>query len=348
LEEGLENFAGCAVVISHDRWFLDRITTHILAYEDEGHGEWIEGNFADYEKDKEIKSKLINIDDAPVIISQLPIHIDRTVNTEGTKIKAQEHLNALVSLTDKTFTKTTYLETLIKKEVSYQKLLNHELFLYPMDPPRFLGKGKDLFSAPRIDNLVSVFASIEALVERSKKASQTHLNMIYLASHEEIGSRTVSGMGSPFFKNIFERVFYQIDETFEGMQQCIANSIALSIDGSHALDPKSKDLFEPRHTPLLGKGVAIKIDTGASYAYSAEIIAKIQALSKKHQIKIQNYIKKGDQRQGSTIGPIFTEKMGIKTLDLGLAQLSMHAIREVASCRDYEQLVKLLGLVLKD
>ncbi|MBL1351818.1 MAG: energy-dependent translational throttle protein EttA [Zetaproteobacteria bacterium] len=53
LEEALLDFAGCAVVISHDRWFLDRITTHILAYEDEGHVEWFEGNFADYEKDKE-------------------------------------------------------------------------------------------------------------------------------------------------------------------------------------------------------------------------------------------------------------------------------------------------------
>ncbi|MDQ6990419.1 MAG: energy-dependent translational throttle protein EttA [Mariprofundaceae bacterium] len=53
LEEALLDFAGCAVVISHDRWFLDRIATHILAYEDEGHVEWFEGNFADYEKDKE-------------------------------------------------------------------------------------------------------------------------------------------------------------------------------------------------------------------------------------------------------------------------------------------------------
>lgn len=53
LEEALLDFAGCAVVISHDRWFLDRIATHILAYEDEGHIEWFEGNFAEYEKDKE-------------------------------------------------------------------------------------------------------------------------------------------------------------------------------------------------------------------------------------------------------------------------------------------------------
>jgi ATPase subunit of ABC transporter with duplicated ATPase domains len=52
LEEALEDFAGCAVIISHDRWFLDRIATHILAFEGESHVEWFEGNFQDYETDK--------------------------------------------------------------------------------------------------------------------------------------------------------------------------------------------------------------------------------------------------------------------------------------------------------
>ena len=52
LEEGLEKFAGCAVIISHDRWFLDRIATHILAFEGDSHVEWFEGNYADYDEDR--------------------------------------------------------------------------------------------------------------------------------------------------------------------------------------------------------------------------------------------------------------------------------------------------------
>jgi len=52
LEEALLDFAGCAIVISHDRWFLDRIATHMLAFEGEGHVEWFEGNFEEYEADK--------------------------------------------------------------------------------------------------------------------------------------------------------------------------------------------------------------------------------------------------------------------------------------------------------
>jgi len=55
LEEALENFAGCAVIISHDRWFLDRIATHILSFEDEGKVVWFDGNYSDYEADRRMR-----------------------------------------------------------------------------------------------------------------------------------------------------------------------------------------------------------------------------------------------------------------------------------------------------
>jgi ATPase subunit of ABC transporter with duplicated ATPase domains len=52
LEEGVMNFAGCAVVISHDRWFLDRIATHILAYEGDSQVYWFEGTYSEYEENR--------------------------------------------------------------------------------------------------------------------------------------------------------------------------------------------------------------------------------------------------------------------------------------------------------
>ena len=55
LEEALENFAGCAVVISHDRWFLDRIATHMLAFEGDSKVVWFEGNYSDYEADRKAR-----------------------------------------------------------------------------------------------------------------------------------------------------------------------------------------------------------------------------------------------------------------------------------------------------
>ncbi|EJW21921.1 hypothetical protein IMCC14465_03150 [alpha proteobacterium IMCC14465] len=55
LEEGLEDFPGCAVIISHDRWFLDRLATHILAFEGDSHVEWFEGSYSDYEDDRKAR-----------------------------------------------------------------------------------------------------------------------------------------------------------------------------------------------------------------------------------------------------------------------------------------------------
>jgi ATPase subunit of ABC transporter with duplicated ATPase domains len=52
LEEALESFAGCAVVISHDRWFLDRVATHILAFEGDSKVVWFDGNYSEYEADR--------------------------------------------------------------------------------------------------------------------------------------------------------------------------------------------------------------------------------------------------------------------------------------------------------
>ncbi|NKD85728.1 energy-dependent translational throttle protein EttA [Haematospirillum jordaniae] len=72
LEDALLDFPGCAVVISHDRWFLDRIATHILAFEGDSHVEWFEGNFADYEADK--KRRLGADADQPHRIRYKPVH----------------------------------------------------------------------------------------------------------------------------------------------------------------------------------------------------------------------------------------------------------------------------------
>jgi ATP-binding cassette ChvD family protein len=73
LEEALEDFAGCAVIISHDRWFLDRIATHILAFEGESHVEWFEGNFADYEADRH--RRLGDAADQPHRIKYKPLRV---------------------------------------------------------------------------------------------------------------------------------------------------------------------------------------------------------------------------------------------------------------------------------
>ena len=72
LEEALLEFAGCAMVISHDRWFLDRTATHILAFEGDSHVEWFEGNYEAYEEDR--RQRLGDQADQPHRIKYKPLH----------------------------------------------------------------------------------------------------------------------------------------------------------------------------------------------------------------------------------------------------------------------------------
>ena len=71
LESGLEAFPGCAVVISHDRWFLDRLATHIIAFEGDSQVVWFEGNYEDYEADR--KHRLGDDADHPTRIKYKPL-----------------------------------------------------------------------------------------------------------------------------------------------------------------------------------------------------------------------------------------------------------------------------------
>ena len=84
LENALLEYAGCAVIISHDRWFLDRIATHILAFEGNSHVEWFEGNYEAYEQDKKLRlgedfNKPTRIKYKPVSYTHLTLPTKRIV-----------------------------------------------------------------------------------------------------------------------------------------------------------------------------------------------------------------------------------------------------------------------------
>ena len=91
LEEALLDFAGCAVIISHDRFFLDRIATHMLAFEGDSHVEWFEGNFGDYEEDKK---RRLGIDDViPHRLKYKRFPLERPPNVSSDDLFAEAHLD---------------------------------------------------------------------------------------------------------------------------------------------------------------------------------------------------------------------------------------------------------------
>lgn len=278
--------------------------------------------------------RLVRLEDAPVVIPQLAIHLDRNVNENGLILNKQEHLAALAgiaSLDDKTH----FLEKQIKKAV-HGDIISWDLLVYPLDPPRLIGKDHDLIVGYRLDNLCGVHAVLTGFLSHREK-SRHQLNAVAFWDHEEIGSDTAQGAGSPFLSQTLERVAGSREDYF----RLVSKSLCVSIDVGHALHPNYADKHEPRHQLLLNEGIILKSSAQYKYATDARTGAIIEDICKKQSLPYQRFTGRGDIPSGSTIGPVVAQQMGIPTVDVGIAQLSMHSCRELIGAKDQRDLTKL-------
>ena len=278
-----------------------------------------------------ITHRLVHFPDHLVTIPQLAIHLDRNVNDQGPALNKQLHLNAVAALN---FQGENYLKTLLSSVVKTDNILSTELFLVPFEKPQRLGFQKEMIASYRFDNLGSAHAAIDGLISESSPKDHS-IKMVMFWDHEEIGSNTTNGAGSPFFMNTLERILLSYNQNREDLHRVIDQSICLSIDQAHALHPNYKDKHDPKHAPLLGKGIVIKHNAQQRYATSSETEAVVVQLCQKHQIPYQKFVSRNDVGCGSTIGPIHATITGMKCVDLGSPQLSMHSCRELAACDDH-------------
>lgn len=299
----------------------------------------IAGRIVFHDTKGKIQEKLVRLDDYPVVIPQLAIHLDRTVNETGTILHKQDHLAALAGVESKK-EKGSFLERVLKKEFPLKELLAHDLFLFPLEKAKLIGETQELIASYRIDNLASAYAAIHGLVEA--KHSSDQIQMIALWDNEEIGSNTAQGASSPFISQTIERITLGYHFSREEYFRLISNSLCLSVDLGHALHPNYKDKHEPRHTALLNSGIIIKANAQNRYASDAQSTAKLISLCLKHEIPFQKYVSRGDIPCGTTVGPIHAHVTGMPTLDIGIPQLSMHSCRELTGTQDVLSLCKLL------
>lgn len=283
----------------------------------------------------EIEEKTVFIDDAPVIIPQLAIHLDREVNEKGPLLNKQQHLCPLVTL------EKGDLESLLRRYLSYHTLLSFDLMLVPMEKSRFVGAQNELLAAYRIDNLTSVHAATVGLCRNALTSSKT-VKIAMFWDHEEIGSRSIEGAFSPFLSDILVRLGHALKLSQEELFMLKNHSLCLSVDMAHALNPNYMEKHDPQHMPLLGKGVVLKYNADRKYATSGATAAKVISLCQHFNIPFQPYVSRSDLPSGSTVGPIIEQKLGIPTADIGIAQLSMHSAREVIAWQDYIDLAGLL------
>lgn len=293
---------------------------------------------------KNTQQALVNLTDNPVVLPQLAIHLDKNVNENGLALNKQDHLAVLAALQAKP---EPYLEPLLKEALkNCHSLLSYDLFVYPLEKPRLVGSQGQMLSAYRIDNLASVHAGLSGLLQ-DKTGNENTLKMAMFWDHEEIGSQTTHGAGSPFLPQLIERICCCLNLTREHYFRVINQGFCISVDMTHALHPNYPEKSEPRHPLLMNGGIVIKSNSQYRYASDARSASIIVDLCSKHHIPYQHFVSRGDLSSGTTIGPIHASLTGMATVDIGVPQLSMHSCRELFSCQDHLNLCKLLAQYFK-
>ncbi|GAB2783403.1 M18 family aminopeptidase [Halomonas shantousis] len=290
--------------------------------------------------DGRLQSVLLNVDRPVAIVPSLAIHMDREANS-GRAINAQTQM-APVFLQDGD---KPDLERLLKRWLFEQHgieeadILDFELGFYDVQPPAVIGVEGELIASARLDNLLSCFIGIEALL-----AGDGTQGAVFVANdHEEVGSASASGAQGPFLADVLRRAHEQLEKGGEeGWIRLIQRSRMISCDNAHALHPNFPDKHDANHGPAINGGPVIKVNANQRYATNSATAAMFRDLCREAEVPVQSFVTRADMGCGSTIGPITATELGVPTLDVGVPQWGMHSIRETAGSRDADYLIRAL------
>ncbi|MBC8287152.1 MAG: M18 family aminopeptidase [Nitrospinae bacterium] len=286
---------------------------------------------------KNPSTKLIRFEQALLRIPQLAIHLNQDVNKRGLLLNEQIHLPPIFSMQNKS-APDEVLKKMVARELKCKPadIIGLELSLYDTQPGAVAGAEGEFIFSGRLDNLASCHSAMHALTESTQKDPATKVIAFY--DHEEVGSKTAQGAGSPFLKDVLERI--TLNEKREGFLRALANSFFISADMAHAVHPNYSDKHDDQHMPILNGGPVIKSNANQRYATDAVSSVWFESLCKKAGVPVQKFVVRSDLGCGSTIGPITAANLGMRTVDVGNPMLSMHSIREMAGAKDHESMIK--------
>jgi aspartyl aminopeptidase len=284
-----------------------------------------------------IKNRLINFDHAVAFIPSLAIHLDRDVNNKRS-INKQNDLPAVLCRIDK---KTPDFSALLKQQLKQEsgiknvkQILGFELSLYDLQPASLVGLKQEFIASARLDNLLSCHAALEA-VTGSRGSTNP---VIILNDHEEVGSASTSGAEGPLLLDTLGRIC----GSDENLKRALSHSMLVSADNAHGVHPNYADKHEPAHRPMMNDGPVIKINHNQRYATNSETEGLFRQVCSQDKLPVQTVVVRSDMGCGSTIGPITATRLGVRTVDVGVPQLGMHSVREMAGTADHDILVKAL------
>jgi len=297
------------------------------------------GRVSYVDSQQQIKHTLINFNKAIAVIPSLAIHLDREANKNRT-VNAQDHLPPIImqlAKEDKKDFRGLLLQQVKKQSpaLDINKVLDYEISLYDTQAAAMTGLNDDFISSARLDNLLSCYVGMTALVNGSDNVA----SLLICTDHEEVGSMSTSGAQGSLLESILMRLCPDIESHHRMLQQ----SIMISADNAHAIHPNYADKHDAEHGPKLNKGPVIKTNANQRYATNSETSAYFRQMCEQVTVPVQDFVVRSDMGCGSTIGPITASTLGVRTLDIGVPTFAMHSIRELAGSQDAYMLNKVLA-----
>ncbi len=288
----------------------------------------------------QIRHELINFARPIAVIPSLAIHLDRTVNEQRSINPHEEMRPVLLQEGGNANFRQVLREELTRTGhcTDVTEVLEYDLHLYDTQPPALTGLHEEFISSARLDNLLSCYLGLQALLQADGGESC----LLLLTDHEEVGSQSDIGARS----NLLNACLTRWLGGGELRYQTLANSMFVSVDNAHGIHPNYPRKHDENHGPLLNAGPVLKVDANQGYATSSETAALIRLWAQQAGVSLQVFVTRADMRCGSTIGPMTAAQTGVRSLDIGLPTFAMHSIRELAGSADPAAMLALLNQYL--
>jgi len=221
----------------------------------------------------------------------------------------------------------------------FATILGKDLYLYSASEAFVWGDGKYITS-PRLDDLQCVYALLHALTAAENTDA---IPLLAVFHNEEVGSKTAQGADSDFLMQTLMRICSALGLGASEYARMLASSFMVSADNAHAVHPNHPELADAEGGRCyMNHGIVIKNTASERYATDGFSDALFGSLCQREDIPCQHYYNRADMNGGSTLGNLSCAHVSVHTVDIGLAQLSMHSAVETAGVEDTDFLEKLM------
>ena len=294
---------------------------------------------------KSREERLIHIPEPVCIIPSLAIHLQSQEERKAFDPNTENHLMPILcsasAASDGEGKHANELLDLIAKAANCDPadITDVDICLMDATAPSLAGAKLEFVSSPRIDNLLSTWACVSALSDMDVSVCS---DIMIAASfdHEEVGSNSTTGADSNTAQMWIDRILESLSLPTSASSRCalLARSILISADCAHATHPNYAAKHQTEHKVVLNGGIVFKTNCNQRYTTTCSTTALARALCEKAAVRYQDFVVRNDSPCGSTIGPILSAILGIRAIDIGAPQWSMHSCRETCGASDVESL----------